>query len=67
MERVRSGASLLFSQACSVCLQMLKDLCDKELDFNGQLHKSWVVREPDHRTADLVLESIEAVVASLIV
>jgi len=47
--------------------EMLKDLCDKELDFNGQLHKSWVVREPDHRTADLVLESIEAVVASLIV
>jgi hypothetical protein len=46
---------------------MLKELSDKELDFNGQLVKSWVLREPDMRTADLVMSSIEAVKANLVV
>jgi len=47
--------------------QILKELFDKELDFNNQLVKSWVGREPDHKTADLVLDSIRSVDASLVV
>ena len=46
---------------------MLKDLFDKELDFNGQLKKSWVVREPDMKTTDIVQDSIRTVQASLLV
>lgn len=48
-------------------LQILKELFDKELDFNNQLIKAWVAREPDHKTADLVQESIRSVDASLVV
>ncbi len=46
---------------------MLDDLEDKELEFNGQLAREILIRQPDERMGDLLRSYLTSAGASLVV